>query len=57
MNSQLALMSHFVEVDDPRRDQGKRHLLSDLLTLTICGVLCGANTWVEIEEYGKTKWQ
>lgn len=55
MNSELALMSHFAEVSDPRREQGKRHVLSDILTLTICGVICGANTWVEIEEYGKTK--
>ncbi|MCC6973373.1 MAG: transposase family protein, partial [Anaerolineae bacterium] len=49
------LMSYFGDVKDPRRDQGERHLLSDILALTICGVLCGANTWVEIEEYGESK--
>jgi hypothetical protein len=48
-------MSHFAAVDDPRRDQGKRHLLSDMLTLTICAVISGANSWVEIEEYGESK--
>jgi predicted transposase YbfD/YdcC len=50
-----ALMSHFVAVNDPRRDQGKRHRLSDMLTLTICAVVAGANSWVEIEEYGESK--
>ncbi len=55
MNSELTLMSYFGDVNDPRREQGKRHLLSDILALTICGVLCGANTWVEIEEYGESK--
>jgi len=55
MNSELALMSYFADVNDPRRDQGKRHILSDILAPTICGVLCGANTWVEIEEYGESK--
>ncbi|MCC6974007.1 MAG: transposase family protein, partial [Anaerolineae bacterium] len=29
--------------------------MSDILAFTICGVLCGANTWVEIEEYGESK--
>jgi hypothetical protein len=53
MNKELALMSYFGDVKDPRRDQGKRHLLSDILALTIGGVLCGANTWVESEEYGE----
>jgi len=55
MTEQIALMTHFADVNDPRRDQGKRHLLSDILTLTICAVLSGANTWVEIEEYGESK--
>lgn len=55
MTEKIALMSHFGDVNDPRRDQGKRHLLSDILPLTICGVLSGANTWVEIEAYGESK--
>lgn len=55
MTEKIALMTYFDDVSDPRRDQGKRHLLSDMLTLTICGVLSGANTWVEIEEYGESK--
>jgi hypothetical protein len=45
------LMSRFATVDDPRRDQGKRHLLADILSLTICAVVSGANSCVEIEEY------
>ncbi len=48
-------MTHCADVSDPRRDQGKRHLLSDMLSLTICAVLSGANSWVEIEEYGESK--
>lgn len=55
MTEKIALMTHFRDLKDPRRDQGKRHLLSDMLTLTICAVLSGANTWVEIEEYGEVK--
>lgn len=55
MTEKIALMTHFADVNDPRRAQGKRHVLSDILTLTICAVLSGANTWVEIQEYGESK--
>lgn len=55
MTEPITLMTHFANVNNPRRDQGKRHLLSDMLPLTICAVLSGANTWAEIEEYGESK--
>jgi predicted transposase YbfD/YdcC len=31
------------------------HKLVDIIIITICAVICGANHWTEIEEYGKTK--
>jgi hypothetical protein len=45
-------MSHFAAVDDPRR-----YRLSDILSLTICAIVSGANNGVEIEEYGENKWE
>ncbi len=39
MTEKIALMTHFADVKDPRRDQGKRRVLSDSLTLTICAAL------------------
>lgn len=48
-------LEFFEAIKDPRRDQGKRHRLSDVLGLTICAVLSGADNWVEIEEYGEIK--
>jgi hypothetical protein len=37
---------------------GQRHSLTDLLTLALCGVICGADGWTEIEDfsYAKEKW-
>jgi DDE_Tnp_1-associated len=32
-----------------------RHRWCDILILAICGVICGAEGWVEIEEFGKAK--
>ena len=45
----------FAQVEDPRLDRTKLHRLRDILILAICGVICGAEGWVEIEEFGKAK--
>lgn len=45
----------FTQVEDPRVERTKRHRLQDILILAICGVMCGAEGWVEIEEFGKAK--
>lgn len=49
-------LKHFEEVDDPRLDNAnRRHELGDMLLLTVLAVICGADGWVEIEEFGKAK--
>ncbi len=45
----------FAQVADPRVERTKRHRLRDIIILAICGVICGAEGWVEIEEFGKAK--
>lgn len=45
----------FSQVDDPRIERTKRHRLRDVIILAMCGVICGAEGWVEIEEFGKAK--
>jgi len=49
------LESIFAQVEDPRIERTKRHRLRDIMILAMCGVLCGAEGWVEIEEFGKAK--
>ena len=49
------LESIFAQVEDPRMERTKLHRLQDIIILAICGVLCGADGWVEIEEFGKAK--
>lgn len=49
------LESLFAQVEDPRMDRTKLHRLQDIIILAICGVICGAEGWVEIEEFGKAK--
>lgn len=48
--------THFASLTDPRKNNhNKHHKLGDILILTILAVICGADSWVEIEEFGKDK--
>src|SRR5436190_1166643 len=51
----LDLGSHFASLKDPRVERTKRHKLLDIIIIAICGTICGADGWVEIEEFGKQK--
>ena len=48
------LKDHFIEVEDPR-SHNVSHLLIDIITIAICGLISGADGWVEIEAYGNAK--
>ena len=49
------LESVFAQVEDPPMERTKLHRLRDIIILAICGIICGAEGWVEIEEFGKAK--
>ena len=42
-------------IEDPRINRKKLHSLSDILTLTICAMLSGADGYEAIEEFGHNK--
>lgn len=50
-----SITSYFSSLEDPRSDHTKRHQLMDILTIAICGVICGADSWVDLELFGKCK--
>lgn len=49
------ISDHFGELKDPRTGRLVDHLLQDILTIAICGVICGADDWVAIEAFGRAK--
>ena len=51
----VSLLEHYSTVIDPRVERTKKHLLTDLLTIAICGFICGVDNWVELEDFGKAK--
>jgi len=44
------------KIPDPRRPGGNlRHRLVEILVIILLGVMSGAETWIDIEDYGKQK--
>lgn len=50
-----SIIQHFSSIQDPRVNRQKRHQLQDIFFITLCAVICGADNWVAIEEFGKAK--
>jgi hypothetical protein len=48
----VALLDHFAELRDPRREQRRWHKLSDILVIAVCAVLCGAENFPALEDCG-----
>jgi len=48
-------ISYFSDLVDPRVDRTKAHLLDDIIFIAIASVLCGAETWNDMETFGKSK--
>ncbi|MCI0347922.1 MAG: ISAs1 family transposase, partial [Acidobacteriales bacterium] len=46
---------NFSDCEDPRRDLGKDHLLIDIIVIGILAVICGANDFVGMAEFGLDK--
>jgi predicted transposase YbfD/YdcC len=49
-------VEEFLEfVEDPRVARTRKHSLETILVLSVLAVICGADSFVEIEEYGELK--
>ncbi len=51
----LTLGEHFAALEDPRVERTKLHPLLSIVTIALCAVICGAETWDDIAEFGRTK--
>jgi hypothetical protein len=48
-------LDHFSELEDPRIERCRKHELLDIIFLSVCAVLSGADGWESIEEFGEAK--
>src|SRR5215212_8344265 len=50
-----SISEHFASLTDPRVERCKVHPLVEIVTIALCGVLCGADGWVAIAAFGQEK--
>ncbi|MBA3280825.1 MAG: ISAs1 family transposase [Acidimicrobiia bacterium] len=50
-----SLRAHFADLPDPRSGPALRHDLLDVVTIAVLAVLCGADSWVDVELFGTSK--
>jgi hypothetical protein len=55
LRPKITLIEHFSKLTDPRIDRTKEHKLIDILAIAICAMICGADNWVAMEQYGNSK--
>ena len=49
-------IGHFSNLQDPRvENHNFSHKLIDIVVYTLLAVICGADSWVDVEEFGKAK--
>jgi len=52
---QQSLIEYYKDLPDPRVDRTKAHDLVDILVIAICALLCGAETFNDMEDFGQAK--
>lgn len=57
LKPKITISDYFKNLKDPRIERTKRHKLIDIITITICAVICGADGWSDIELFGKSKYK
>jgi predicted transposase YbfD/YdcC len=52
---ETSLHRHFKWIPDPRTGNNKKHNLTEIIILSVLSVLCGADSWYEMEEFCQEK--
>jgi predicted transposase YbfD/YdcC len=57
MKSDVAatIEQHFSDLTEPRHERTRDHKLLDILVIAICAVICGADSWEDVADFGCAK--
>jgi predicted transposase YbfD/YdcC len=55
LHPKKSLIEHLSVITDPRVNRTKHHALIDILVIAICGLLCRAETFNDLEDFGNAK--
>jgi predicted transposase YbfD/YdcC len=53
--SEVTFTRYFADLPDPRVNRTKKHRLDDILAVTLCAVISGADSFEEIERFGEAR--
>jgi hypothetical protein len=51
----ITLIEHFSAIPDPRVERTREHRLVDLLVIAVCTLLCGGESFYDMEDFGRAK--
>jgi predicted transposase YbfD/YdcC len=57
MSSSISFARYFADLPDPRVERTRCHRLDDILVITLCAVICGADGFEEIERFAKARYE
>src|SRR5947209_5427246 len=55
MPTDVSIARLFADLPDPRVNRTRRHRLDDILAIALCAVICGADSFEEIERFGDAR--
>ncbi len=50
-------MKYFAAMEDHRKQGYVKHKMINIIAISIAAVICGAEDWYDIEDYGKEKYE
>lgn len=55
VNIEESFLDYFEDIEDPRSGDNIRYSVSEILLVTLCAIISGADSWRDLVEYGKIK--
>ena len=55
MAAPLSLRTYLRRLKDPRIQRNKRHLLVDIITMAVCAVIGGADSWEDVATFARRR--
>jgi hypothetical protein len=55
MEIENGFLDVFGKLEDPRREHRKLYPMAEILFVTLCSLICGAESWIDVETFGYAK--
>ena len=55
--SEISFVDEFAQLSDPRSERNRLYSIEEILLLSLCACICGAEGWQDVEDFGKLKIQ